>query len=77
MACRWSLRGKPVSPSQVCRVGKAVTGLALVKEHMLLSSCADGSISVWDLRYPQPALVRSVTPDGRSEPLAAPETLTL
>lgn len=65
MTCRWSLKGKPVTPIQVCRVAKAVTGLALVKEHILASSCADGSISVWDLRHQQPLLVRSVTPDGR------------
>ncbi len=42
----------------------AVRGLCYVREHCLQSGSSDGSVHVWDVRYPQQALHSLRMPDS-------------
>ena len=58
------MKGKPTAPSLTWQHSKAVTGLALVNEHTLVSGSLDCRINAWDLRRPG-APTRSISVDGR------------
>lgn len=62
----WDLKNKPSVPAiKFLKHTRAVTGLEMINEFTMISSSADATILVWDLRNAANP-VRSIIPDGKS-----------
>jgi WD40 repeat protein len=62
----WDLKTKPTTPTlKFMKHERAITSAEMINENILISSSADASIFLWDLR--NTALpIQSMCPDGKS-----------
>jgi len=62
----WDLKSKPTQPVlKFLKHTRAVTGVEMITDSTLMSSSADGTIYVWDLRNSS-APTKTFIPDGKS-----------
>lgn len=64
--CSWDLRSKPKEPvHKFMKHNRAITGIEVVNEYLFLSSSADSTVLLWDLRDTSNS-VGTVFTDGKS-----------